>query len=140
MDVCVSTMQPWQLDMMKKIQDAIKPGEMAIMMSGRGVGKSVWTNKAVERLIRDLNSRPIEELRLSEGKVYGARYHCVEPVGGSWPDMEAWCFETFGDCGDNMWGERKAPKPGHRWYMNNRKFWFREVKDRDWFIMRWSSS
>jgi hypothetical protein len=26
-----------------------------------------------------------------------------------------------------------------RWYMNNRKFWFKTEKDRNWFMLRWSS-
>jgi hypothetical protein len=24
-----------------------------------------------------------------------------------------------------------------RWYMNNSKFWFRDKKDLEWFLLRW---
>jgi len=96
------------------------------------------TDQALKRLMDDINANPITNLQLSEGTVYGARYYCVEPIGGNWPKMELWCYETFKDTGP-IWGET-APNPAMRWYANNRKFWFRTEKDRNWFIMRWSGS
>ena len=27
--------------------------------------------------------------------------------------------------------------PNARWYANNAKFWFRQKKDLEWFILRW---
>lgn len=85
-------------------------------------------------------------LKLSEGRVYGARYHTVEPeiswdLAGdwgsidSWEQMEKWCISTFGPT-SAMWGERVPVL--HRWYMNNAKFWFRDQKDLEWFILKWS--
>ena len=114
--------------------------EFKIMMSGRNTGKSYWTAKAIDRLMKDLLKKPVEDLMLSEGTVYGARYHCVEPIGGSWLEMEIWCSDTFGETG-SIWSETKnlTPEPLKRWYMNNRKFWFRNERDRTLFIMRWSS-
>ena len=130
---------PWQQKIVDKIcSGGIKPGEMSIMSAGRQLGKSYWTAQAIDRLMRDLNSQPISDLVLSEGTVYGARYYCVEPVGGSWLEMESWCLDTFGNPGDRIWDSGPAPLPAKRWYMNNRKFWFRTEKDRNWFIMRWS--
>lgn len=114
-------------------------GRGLIQITGRGQGKSQFTAQAIERLMQDLNSQPLEALILTEGRVYGARYYCVEPVGGSWVDMQAWCLSTFGSSGHNMWGDKTAPSPSERWYMNNRKFWFRDCKDRDWFVLRWNS-
>jgi len=130
---------PWQQKIFNKITSGgVKPGEMMIMSAGRQIGKSHFTQQAIDRLMRDLNSQPISDLILSEGTVYGARYYCVEPVGGSWLDMEVWCTRTFGDPGDKIWDSGPAPLPARRWYMNNRKFWFRTEKDRNWFIMKWS--
>jgi len=116
----------------------IKPSELMITMSGRQTGKSTFTQQAIDRLMRDLNSQPISDLVLSEGKVYGSRYLCVEPVGGNWMEMETWCLDTYGNCG-SAWDQDKAPEPNARWYMNDRRFWFRNQKDRDWFIVRWRS-
>jgi len=89
-------------------------------------------------LWEDLHARPVENMLLSEGTVYGSRYYTVEPVGGYWPDMEVWCHETFGETG-SIWAETKnlTPTPHKRWYANNRKFWFKNEADRLMFILRW---
>lgn len=120
-----------------------RASELKITMSGRNAGKSIWTSKAIERLMNDLMNRPIEELVLGEGRVSGARFYTVEPVGGNWLDMETWCVETFGTASD-VWNIAHGndtfiwPEDG-RWYKNDRKFWFRNVKDRDWFVIRWNA-
>jgi hypothetical protein len=94
---------------------------------------------AYSRLIDDIRQRPVEALICAEGTVYGHQYYTVQPEGGSWLDMETWCLDTFGETG-SLWNETKnlTPQPLQRWYMNNRKFWFKEQKDRDWFILRWN--
>ena len=90
------------------------------------------------------------ELILDEGRVSGARYYTAKPEvnwdfanalatgrlqGGveTWHDMENWCIKTFGDTPkDGVW------TPNARWYMNNSKFWFREKKDLEWFVLKWT--
>lgn len=81
------------------------------------------------------------ELKLSEGRVYGARYYTVDPnhnwdpywYNQGWNDMENWCIKTFGATPlDGVW------TPNARWYANNSKFWFRNKKDLSWFMLRWS--
>lgn len=133
---------PFQRQLLNDIGTGkIKPGEMIIAMSGRNSGKSMATAATIERLMKDLMNRPVESLICSESRVCGARYYCVEPVGGNWVEMEKWCVETFGDPSD-FWDLKNDsfmwPVNG-RWYKNNRKFWFRNAKDRDWFIVRWNS-
>lgn len=123
-------LHPWQASLIA----GFKKGEVRIMTAGRQTGKSMFTAQAIERLMRDLNSQPVTDLVLSENRVSGARYWCVEPVGGNWLEMETWCAATYGDTSkDGVW------TPGMRWYANNRKFWFRSEKDRDWFIIKWNS-
>ena len=129
-------LQSWQLDMLDKLR-GVKPGEMMIYSAGRQTGKSYFTQYTIDRLMRDLNSQPITDLVLSEGTVYGSRYHCVEPVGGSWTEMQEWCLNQFGDSGKHIWGSNEVPVPQERWYMNNRKFWFRDDADRLMFVMKW---
>jgi hypothetical protein len=73
------------------------------------------------------------KLEVSEGRVYGARYLTVHPGNSSkWNEMMEWMIETFGPSAcDGVW------TPNMRWYANNAKFWFRNEKDLNWFIMRW---
>jgi hypothetical protein len=131
-------MQPWQQQIFDKLTSGgVKPSELMIMSAGRQTGKSYYTQYTIDRLMRDLNSQPITDLVLSEGTVYGSRYYCVEPVGGNWIEMQEWCLNQFGDSGKHIWGEKETPEPQQRWYMNNRKFWFRDQADQLMFVMRW---
>jgi hypothetical protein len=134
----LSDLMPWQENMLDQVMSGVKPGQVFTMTSGRAVGKSHFTQQAIDRLMRDLNSQPVSDLVLSEGTVYGSRYYCVEPVGGNWREMSAWCRDTYGDSGTARHNST-APEPSARWYVNDRQFWFRTPKDRDWFIIRWRS-
>lgn len=128
----IEALHPWQKDLIT----GFRYGEHTIMMSGRQTGKSAFA-----RLWQDVMNaqRPVEDLRLDEGTVFGARYHTVEPIGGNWHDMAEWCIASFGppaeiwEAHNYMW-----PECG-RWYQNDRKFWFRNEKDRTMFILRWRS-
>ena len=77
-------------------------------------------------------------LEYSTGKVFGKEYLTVAPMNaeGMWNDMMEWMVKTFGPSGTpenpGCWS------PDQRWYANNAKFWFRNQKDRDWFVLRWS--
>lgn len=121
---------PWQ----KHMLSGMPKGELKIFTAGRRAGKSHFTQQTIDRLMRDLNSMPMEDLVLSEGSVLGQRYYLVAPIGGHWMDMEDWCVASFGPTSeDGVWTANM------RWYANNRKFWFRSIRDRDWFIIRWRS-
>jgi len=127
--------QPWQMNVLNKLQ-GIKPSQLILTMAGRGTGKSVMAGAAFLRLWDDIHNRPVERLILSEGTVYGSPYYCVEPVGGSWKEMELWCMQAFGETTGSIYGEN-VPEPAQRWYMNNRKFWFRDQADQLMFVMKW---
>ena len=74
-------------------------------------------------------------LEYSTGRVFGHDYLTVAPMNaeGQWSDMMEWMVATFGPtANDGVW------TADHRWYVNNAKFWFRNQKDRDWFVLRWS--
>jgi len=121
--------QPRQMSVLNTLQ--------GIKSTGRGTGKSQMGYQAFQRLWDDIHNRPVEELKLSEGTVYGSRYYCIEPVGGSWAKMELWCMQAFGETTGSIWGEKSAPEPAMRWYTNNRKFWFRDQADQLMFVMKW---
>lgn len=128
-------MYDWQLDLLDKMTKY--KGRGVVQMTGRQVGKSAFSAQALKRMMDDIHNRPIEDIKLSEGKVYGSRYYTAEPIGGNWPEMEAWCYETFGNDTSPIWGADKASEPAQRWYKNNRKFWFRNEIDRMIFVLKW---
>lgn len=74
-------------------------------------------------------------LEYNTGRVFGHDYLTVAPMNaeGMWNDMMVWMIATFGPTAkDGVW------TADQRWYANNAKFWFRNAKDRDWFVLRWS--
>lgn len=81
------------------------------------------------------------ELECLEGRIHGARYYTVKPVFDwwtsaarpNWQDMMEWCVATLGPSAEmGVW------EPGASWYANNGKFWFRDERDRNMFILRWA--
>lgn len=128
-------MQIWQQELFDKITSGVREsGEIILMTAGRRVGKSQITQQAIDRLLREINSRPLEELVLGESRFRGARFYTVEPVGGNWQEMQEWAKKTFGPASD-PW-DFKMDSVG-RWYVNDRRFWFRNERDRTMFILRW---
>jgi hypothetical protein len=129
-------LQPWQRDLLDKMSNY--KNQSFIQSTGRQTGKTT-ANQAFMRLWNDIHHRPVEDLKLSEGTVYGSQYYTVEPVGGSWMEMEMWAIQTYGETG-SIWRETKnlTPEPLQRWYMNDRRFWFRDEKDRLMFVLKWS--
>ncbi len=128
-------MYAWQQEILDKMTKY--KGRGLVQITGRQSGKSQLSAQAFQRMVDDLARRPVQELVISEGKVYGARYYCVEPIGGSWLEMESWCIDTYGSSG-SMWDITQTPLINHRWYMNDRKFWFRNETDRTLFVIKWS--
>jgi len=119
---------------------SIFKGRGVVQLTGRQTGKSMFTAQAIQRLMDDIRAQPITDLQLSEGRVYGARYYCVEPIGGDWRAMEDWCIQNCGETTGSIWAvevDKTVPRPAERWYSNNRKFWFRNEADRTMFILRW---
>ena len=80
------------------------------------------------------------ELILEQGIAFEQDYYmiyvngrCVYGDYNIWNDMIEWATDTFGPTPkDGVWS------PGARWYVNNARFWFREERDREWFVLRWS--
>ena len=129
-------LKPWHKNMLA----GMPTGELKVIAMARNSGKSMLSSAAFRRLWEDIyKEKAVEDLILSEGKVFGATYYCVEPVGGNWRAMSAWCRKSFGDPAE-VWKAHEFIWPDcGRWYENDRRFWFRNERDRDWFIIRWQS-
>ena len=93
-------------------------------------------------ILDNVRNTPLERLEAGVGAVFGADYFTVKPIGGNWLRMEDWAVQTFGDPGSirnpNQISVNRFATPGARWYMNDRKFWFRDEADRTMFLLRWS--
>ncbi len=69
---------------------------------------------------------------------FNTEFYVVKPRGMlgnkdfGWDDMLEWCIKTFGPS-QGVWESSEE-----RWYCNNARFYFRNKKDRDWFIVRFS--
>lgn len=126
---------PWQLDLIDKMQKY--KGRGCLQITGRQVGKSAFTAQVWKKMMDDIYNRPVENLILTENRIGGARYYCVQPVGGNWIDMEAWVTAKFGQPGE-IWPNHDFVWPEMpRWVQNNRKFWFRNEADRTMFVLKW---
>lgn len=80
-------------------------------------------------------------LKLGEGTFFGQPYYTVDPnpnwdpywYNQGWHDMENWCCKTFGiPPMEGTWW------PDMRWCMDQGKFWFKEQRDLEWFLLRWA--
>jgi len=93
-----------------------------------------------EQMSRDIDTRVMmsalgwTSFEIGEGTVHGQKYLTAHPHSGiKWDDMMTWIVETFGPSAvDGVW------TPDQRWYANNAKFWFRDKKDLEWFMLRWA--
>lgn len=128
-------MHKWQIDLLDKM--TTYQGRGVIQITGRQIGKSAFSAQALRRIMEDIYNRPVEDLILTENRISGSRYYCVQPVGGNWKDMEQWAMQTFGEPGE-IWPNQDFVWPDMpRWVQNNRKFWFRNESDRTMFVMKW---
>ena len=96
-------------------------------------------SQASKQMAKDIDTQVLMSalgwmaFEFSEGTVYGQKYLTVQPhCGAKWKEMEAWLDNTFGPSAvDGVW------TPNMRWYANNQKFWFKNKKDLEWFLLRW---
>ena len=73
--------------------------------------------------------------------VFGIKYHIVPiAMGGRYYAKQIdWCTEVFGETATSYWKDPGPTqwKPNERWYANGDYFWFREEKDKMWYLVRW---
>jgi hypothetical protein len=98
--------------------------------------------KAARAMSDDIDKQVLKSMSMifdfylehSTGTVYGQEYLTVAPIMGStdkWHDMVVWMNNTFGPSPD-------LREANARWYVDSGKFWFRDARDRDWFVLKWA--
>ena len=88
-----------------------------------------------KRMLTDREQFPGYQLRCSVGTVYGEHYYVVAPISAfdKWDSMIKWTIEAFGPSAKDG-----VQTPGHRWYTNNAKFWFKYELDQTTFVLKWA--
>ena len=122
-------LQPYQQVLWDRMnQGGFKKGQMTLYSAGRGIGKSTlnawFQNNLCNEII--LPMKPASKYKFSRAKWYEAKLPRDQQAAF------AWCVKQFG------------PEPTNtdawtRWYFNvDRTFRFRDSKDYEWFLLRWS--
>ena len=99
-------------------------------------------NQVSKQMAKDIDTQVLmtalgwTSFTFSEGTVYGQHYFTAQPLSGDkWDMIMDWLVDTFGPSGTKenpgVW------TPDQRWYANNARFWFKDKKDLEWFLLRW---
>ncbi|CAB4125512.1 hypothetical protein UFOVP181_19 [uncultured Caudovirales phage] len=120
---------PWQ----KRMLAMMAGKDRAVLNVARQSGKSASVGHIGKLLQEWSDTYSPKRLILGTGTAFGVKYYLAEPVGMDWVAVLKWSTETFGEMSHIKDGDRG------RWYINNRTLYFRNLKDRDWFVLRWNS-
>jgi hypothetical protein len=146
--------QPYQQALWDKIsQGGFKQGQMTLYSSGRQTGKSMlnaiydnnlckeitlsgqeylhlvelkmgFANLATDRIKQ---RKKVKQYKFSRAEWYVAEFDWVRQA-----EVLAWCRQQFGPHPNN-------PDAWSRWYNKySEKIHFRDAKDYEWFVLRWS--
>lgn len=117
-----------------------------VLYTSRNSGKT--SIKALSQILRDAFNTPevLQKLVCAEVDRNNVTWYTIEPLISEsfngrnyiWPKMEAWAKETFGEPADAWDTDNFIWPVDGRWFMNNRKFWFRYEKDRTMFVLKFS--
>ena len=136
---------PYQQALLDKLnQGGIIQGQISLYTAGRQTGKSVWNNLCAEimdtendwdSIIREYSLQwlpdgkpePKSPYKFSRAKWYVADFDWVHHG-----EVLEWCKQQFGPHPNN-------PDAWSRWYNKySEKIHFRDSKDYEWFLLRWS--
>jgi len=79
------------------------------------------------------------EIRTATAMAGVTDYYTAEVInaGTLWDEIMPWMNDNFGPAAEKitpgLWRE------GSCWFLNRGEFWFKNKKDLDWFVLRWSS-
>jgi hypothetical protein len=121
---------PYQQALLDKLrQGGFKHGQMALYNASRGTGKSTLNAWFQNNLCKEilLPMRPEPKYKFSRANWYVADFDWVHHG-----EVLAWCKQQFGPHPNN-------PDAWSRWYNKySEKIHFRDSKDYEWFVLRWS--
>jgi hypothetical protein len=89
-----------------------------------------WVTELADQWITELNMKRLETGYADNQPKWP---YWVRPYNydeQDWYDIDKWLLDTMGD---SNWFKEDA-----RWVGSDRKYWFRDERDRTLFILRWS--
>ena len=100
------------------------------MLKKRAMNEAKWVSELADQFIRDLTMKRLDVGYADNQPKYP---YWVRPLNYSireWKEMGDWVMDIMGY---SDWLEDDA-----RWVGSDRKYWFRDERDRTMFILRWS--
>ena len=100
------------------------------MLKKRAMSNAKWVSELAEQWITELNIKRIETGYADNQPKYP---YWVKPLNYSapeWLQINVWIIDTMGY---SDWSIEHG-----RWIGSDRKYWFRDERDRTMFILRWS--
>ncbi len=74
-----------------------------------------------------------EKKLICEDLNFGIPLYKVDAEGYDFDELNEWCNQTFGP-------PRIGPgQPECKWFISGGEFYFHEKKNRDWFVLKWTS-
>ena len=115
-------------------QGGLKKGQMTLYSAVQHTGKSLYQKMVLSNLYGTnlckeimLPVKPAPKYKFSRAKWYTAEYDWIHQG-----EVYEWCTQQFGP-------HPMYPDAWSRWYNKyNEKIHFRDAKDYEWFLLRWS--
>jgi hypothetical protein len=128
-------LETWTPSVLSNMTGGIHAGQMMVITSGRRTGKSIYmemlkkriydTNLCNEIFLPMFSTKP--KYKFSRAKWYEAVFDI-----NKYTDVVQWCTEQFGP-------HPRNPDAWSRWnHKYEDRIYFRDSKDYEWFILRWS--
>jgi hypothetical protein len=74
-----------------------------------------------------------KELLTATVKFGNSTFYTVEPREYDWEELYNWTVDVFGQ------PRTGTGQPERKWFISGGTFHFHDIKNRDWFILKWSS-
>ena len=139
MESITKTAMQYQVNLVNSIA-GYKPGEMVLFSAGRQTGKSMLMQVLKNRyydtnLCKEimLPMHPEPKYKFSRAKWYTVQLNgnATWRLSDEYNQIIDWCTEHFGE-------HPKKPDAWTRWYVGLGYINFRDAKDYEWFMLRWS--
>ena len=137
------TFSQYQSHWIQKITTGFGSKELMVISTGRQTGKSYYQKTLLNQQYGKLYDTnlckeimlPTEPMKNSKYQFSRAKWYEVHMMFKSYAPIQEridWCVETFGPLPKN-------PDAWTRWYLSGlTKLKFRDSKDYEWFMLRWS--